>query len=203
MSANVAPVYQLLDNNGAPVIENGRPVYVTVGGTPVDVVAAEAVGAPEAAGDASNRSDALWPRPKALFLISAFKLFQTKHSRRQYTKRSMWEDLALQVNVEFPGSEFTPAQIENKWRTADLESGENGELVPQGRRARSSPKCWKKSMRPTPHTWQDPAESRGLTMQVNWPTQTNQKAQVWGAMPLSSRRRRQLRRTSSHSSHPL
>lgn len=88
-------------------------------GTPVEVVAAEAVRAPEAAVDASNRPDALWPRPKALCLISAFKLFQNQHSRRQYTKRAMWEDLAAQVNEEFPGSGFTPAQIENKWRTME------------------------------------------------------------------------------------
>lgn len=31
----------------------------------------------------------------------------------------MWEDLARQVNEEFPGSAFTPGQIENKWRTME------------------------------------------------------------------------------------
>ncbi|XP_077533560.1 uncharacterized protein LOC144145732 [Haemaphysalis longicornis] len=31
----------------------------------------------------------------------------------------MWEDLAAQVNEEFTGSEVTPAQVENKWRTME------------------------------------------------------------------------------------
>ncbi|XP_049522297.1 uncharacterized protein LOC125944920 [Dermacentor silvarum] len=118
-------IFQALDGDGFPIIENGLPLYITADGVAVRVVseATEAavpdpVAPAPVPGPSKERAEELWPEARVLFLIELFKKYQSDIRNRKKSKREVWEMLTKAINERF-NCNMAFTQIENKWRALE------------------------------------------------------------------------------------
>lgn len=126
-------IFQALDGDGFPIIENGLPLYITAGGVAVRLVEVTEAAVPDPVapapvpvapapvpvpGPSKERAEELWPEARVLFLIELFKKYQSDIRNRKKTKREVWEMLTKSINERF-NCNMAFTQIENKWRALE------------------------------------------------------------------------------------